>query len=227
MSEKVLTTEVVKIRRAKAEEREKAEKQAETPVVNQSVSPQDGLSAKRSVSETVQQRSGLDANYYNLMQLIVRYGERPIEVDGMVYSIGEVIIYTLQNDEIKPPVPVYQTLQDEFLQHFKDEGFKAETFFTFHPDPALSSMAIEMIADKYQFVKPENDVKLGELVTQLLYEIKLTVINIQIAELEQDLKDAETQGDVQRQFQLLAHQPELLQARNELCKILGNRIINI
>ena len=144
-----------------------------------------------------------------------------------MYSIGEVIILTLQNDEIQPPVAVYQTMQDEFMQHHKDDGFKAETFFTFHADPAVSSVAIDMIADKYQFVKPENDVKLGELVTQLLYEIKLTVVNMQIAELEQGLKEAEAQGDMQRQFQLLRHQPELLAARNDLCKILGNRVLSV
>ena len=148
-------------------------------------------------------------------------------MDGTVYSIGEVIIYTMQNDEIQPPVAVYQTMQDEFMQHQHDEGFKAETFFTFHADPAVSSVAIDMIADKYQFVKPENDVKLGELVTQLLFEIKLTVVNMQIAKLEEDLKDAEAQGDVQRQFQLLARQPELLQARNDLCKVLGNRVLSV
>ena len=222
MSEKVLTTEVVKIRRNKAEEREKnKEHEAENeqePIVVQH---------PKVVQTPVKPSSPLEQNYYNLMQLIVRYGELPIEVEGAMYTIGEVIILTLQGDEITPPVPVYQTMMDEFMQHYKDEGFKAETFFTFHPDPAVSSVAIDMIADKYQFVKPENDVKLGELVTQLLYEIKLTVINIQIDDLENRLKQAQASGDVNAQLQLLKHQPELLAARNDLCKVLGNRVINI
>ena len=63
--------------------------------------------------------------------------------------------------------------------------------------------------------------------TRLLYEIKLTVINNQIAELEEGLKQAQATNDVDRQMQLMAHQPELLSMRNELCKILGNRIINL
>lgn len=222
MSEKVLTTEVVKIRRNKAEEREKnKEHEAENeqePIVVQH---------PKVVQTPVKPSSPLEQNYYNLMQLIVRYGELPIEVEGAMYTIGEVIILTLQGDEITPPVPVYQTMMDEFMQHYKDEGFKAETFFTFHPDPAVSSVAIDMIADKYQFVKPENDVKLGELVTQLLYEIKLTVINIQIDDLENRLKQAQASGDVNAQLQLLKHQPELLAQRNEICKLLGNRVINI
>ena len=230
MSEKVLTTEVVKLRKQKIEEADKSAERAEsqaTSTPNPSVSPQDGLSEKRPVSETVGQRSGLEANYYNLMQLIVRYGERPIEVDGTIYTIGDVIIDTLRGDEIAPTRPVYQTIMDEFKQHSKDPGFKAEYFYKFHPDRQVNQVAIDMIAERYQGAKPENNVQLGELVTRLLFEIKLTVINMQIDDLETGLKQAQEANDIDRQMALLAHQPELLAMRNELCKILGNRIINL
>ena len=234
MSEKVLTNEVVKLRRQKVEEHRKEEAQNteriqnnSDSVVNQSISPQDGLSATRSNSEAVQQRSGLEQNYYNLIQLVVRYGERPIEVEGTVYTIGELVIYTLENDGIQPPLPVYQTIIDEFKRHFKDPDFKAEQFFKFHTDPAVSSMAIDMIAEKYRFASPDNESRLGELVTQMLYEIKLTVVNMQIDDLDNRIKKAQADGDVNMQLQLLAHQPELLTMRNDLCRILGNRVINL
>ena len=84
-----------------------------------------------------------------------------------------------------------------------------------------------MIADKYRFTSYKGEERLGELVTRLLFEIKLTVVNMQIAELEQNLKAAQDAGDVTQQFALLKHQPELLHMRNELCKVLGNRVINI
>jgi hypothetical protein len=45
--------------------------------------------------------------------------------------------------------------------------------------------------------------------------------------LEAGLKQAQEANDIDRQMALLAHQPELLAMRNELCKILGNRIINL
>ena len=221
MSEQVLTKEVVKLRKQKMEERDKVR----TEPVN-APAPSTPEQVKRPVAP-VTPKSPLEQNYYNLMQLVVRYGERPIEVDGAIYTIGEVIILSLQNDEIVPPLPVYQTMMDEFLLHVKDANFKAEPFFTFHSDPAVSALAIDMIAEKYQFVKPEQEVRLGELVTQLLFEIKLTVINMQIAQLEQDLKEAQTQGDLKRQFELLKTQPALIAGRNEICKILGNRIISI
>ena len=84
-----------------------------------------------------------------------------------------------------------------------------------------------MIAEKYQDVVPKDESRLGELVTQLLYEIKLTVINMQITALEADLKEAQAKNDVDRQMLLLQHHPQLLAQRNEICKLLGNRIINL
>ena len=218
--------EVINLRRKKAEERAKSKEKQEIEEAT-TVTEQTPVQTTVTTAKPVAPKSPLEQNYYNLLQLIVRYGERPIEVEGMVYTIGEVIIYTLENDEIKAPQPVYQTIMDEFKRHYKDEGFKAEQFYKFHPDPSVSSLAIDMIADKYLFAKPNIEAQLGELVTQLLYEIKLTVINIQIADLEEGLKQAQAEGNWDRQMQLMAHQPQLLEQRNAICKVLGNRVINI
>ena len=73
----------------------------------------------------------------------------------------------------------------------------------------------------------DNEKQLGELVARLLFEIKLTVINMQVAELEEKLKAAQAANDIDLQMQLLAYQPKLLTQRNEICKRLGNRVINV
>ena len=236
MSEKVLTTEVVNLRRKKIEEHNKAkEREAEQAATTVEPTAENTETTATPVNPTSPvnptpikaPKSALDQNFYNLMQLVVRYGERPIQVGDTIYSIGEIIIYTLEEDEIKAPEPVYQAIIDEFKRHCKDEGFKAEDFFKFHPDQAISALAIDMIAEKYQYASFNHEGRLGELVTQFLYEIKLTVINQQIEELEQNLKEAQASGNWDRQMQLLAYQPQLLQARNDLCKLLGNRVINV
>ena len=238
MSEKVLTVEVMNLRRKKAEERAKAKEHAEqeqattiTPAENQSTPNNQSIpntpSTQTAPIAPKKPKTALEQNYYNLLQLVVRYGERLMEVEGTIYTIGEIIIYTLEGDEIQPPQPVYQTIIDEFKRHCKDADFKAETFYKFHPDPAVSALAVDMIAEQYQADAPKDEARLGELVTQLLYEIKLTVINMQIAALETDLKEAQAKNDVDRQMLLLQHHPQLLSQRNEICKILGNRIINL
>ena len=236
MSEKVLTTEVVNLRRKKIEEHNKAkEREAEQAATTVEPTAESTETTATPVNPTSPvnptpikaPKSTLEQNFYNLMQLVVRYGERPIQVGDTIYSIGEIIIYTIEEDEIKAPEPVYQAIIDEFKRHCKDEGFKAEEFFKFHPDQAISALAIDMIAEKYQYASFNHEGRLGELVTQFLYELKLTVINQQIEELEQNLKEAQASGNWDRQMQLLAYQPQLLQARNDLCKLLGNRVINV
>ncbi len=227
ISEKTLTTEVVNLRKKKVEEINKA--QIKEEVFSQPAeAPQEPATpnAKPTVLP-IQPASPIEQNYYNLIQLIVRYGEQKMEVDGDIYSIGEVIIGTLANDGIQAPRPVYQEMIDEFNLHFQDEGFKAETFYKFHPNPQISSLAVEMIAEKYRFANSEKDLKLGELVVRLIYEIKLTVINMQIEKVDADLKDAQTTGNWERQMQLLKYQPQLLEQRNMICKILGNRVISV
>ena len=216
ISEKVLTVEVLKLRKESFNAQQKAEEKAQnTP------------SAPKNPVAPITPKTPLEQNYYNLMQLIVRYGERPIEVEDSIYTIGEVIIGTLENDDIKAPQPVYQSIMDEFKRHYKDTGFKAETFYKFHSDQAISALAIDMIAEKYRFATMDGETRLGELVAQLLYEIKLTVINGQIEELEKNLKEAQAENNWERQMTLLAHQPLLLAQRNEICKLLGNRVLNV
>ena len=216
ISEKVLTVEVLKLRKESFNAQQKAEEKAQnTP------------SAPKNPVAPITPKTPLEQNYYNLMQLIVRYGERPIEVEDSIYTIGEVIIGTLENDDIKAPQPVYQSIMDEFKRHYKDTCFKAETFYKFHSDQAISALAIDMIAEKYRFATMDGETRLGELVAQLLYEIKLTVINGQIEELEKNLKEAQAENNWERQMTLLAHQPLLLAQRNEICKLLGNRVLNV
>ncbi len=222
ISEKVLTTEVINLRKKKIEEETKNREHAEARTEQNEQADESTLVSQET------DRSPLASNYYNLIQLIVRHGEQQVELgDGEIYSIGDVIIGTLENDEIQPPLPVYQTIIDEFKRHSKEEGFKAEQFYKFHPDPQVSAMAVEMIAEKYRFAKPDKDERIGDLVARLLYEIKLTVINMQIDQLEQALKEAQEKGDIDTQMVLLQHHPKLLEQRNEICKLLGNRVINI
>ena len=42
-----------------------------------------------------------------------------------------------------------------------------------------------------------------------------------------ELKDAQATGNWERQMQLLKYQPQLLEQRNMICKILGNRVISV
>ena len=183
-------------------------------------------------------------NYANLLRLIVRYGERPLYTlaDGSTISVGDYILQQLRADNIQAPTPLYQRMVDEFAAHHTATGFQASQFFKFHQDPEISTLAIELIADKYQLssifskqnisenvtqtvkLRTEED-ELPMLIPRLLLELKYTILEQRIDEMERALREAERSGNWEMQRLLLADQPRLLEIRNQICRQLGNRVI--
>lgn len=249
ISEKVLTIEVINLRKKQVEEDQKGQEHTNSspsvPSVTSDTSDHissDGSEKVVAIGEAIKQPdSPLDKHFYDLIQLVVRHGEQIVGINGQMLMIGEIIISALEGDSIRPTKTVYQTIMNDFKVHYQDEGFKAETFFKFHEDPDVSATAVDMLIDRYQLAtdKPATEDKktkedqdlqlqqLAQLVTQHLYEIKLTTIEMQIIEVGDKLKEAQEKGQWDVEIQLLSHQQQLIRNKNEICKILGNRIITL
>ena len=80
----------------------------------------------------------------------------------------------------------------------------------------------ENVVQEVQEDKVEN---LPELVQRLLYELKFTVIEESLEELQQVLKDAKERGDEQLIVKIMTDQNPLIALRQEICRALGNRVI--
>ena len=204
---------------------------------------QDAVSGKK-LSSAAERK--LDENFRNLLQMIVRYGEKPLYQleDGSCINVGDYIIATLQEDGIEAPNALYKKVIDEFIAHRQEAGFEAERFYKFHPDPEIMNLSIDLIADKYQlstiFTKQSvsenvtrevkiatDEDKLTDLVPQLLLELKYTIVNQRIDALAKMIHQAETDNDFDLLRQLLSTQPTLLEIKNQICKQLGNRVITL
>ena len=249
ISEKVLTIEVINLRKKQVEEDQKGQEHTTSspsvPSVTSDTSDHissDGSEKVVAIGEAIKQPdSPLDKHFYDLIQLVVRHGEQIVGINGQMFMIGEIIISALEGDSIRPTKTIYQTIMNDFKVHYQDEGFKAETFFKFHEDPDVSATAVDMLIDRYQLAtdksatedkktKEDQDLQLqqlAQLVTQHLYEIKLTTIEMQIIEVGDKLKEAQEKGQWDVEMQLLSHQQQLIRNKNEICKILGNRIITL
>lgn len=249
ISEKVLTIEVINLRKKQVEEDQKGQEHTNSspsvPSVTSDTSDHissDGSEKVVAIGEAIKQPdSPLDKHFYDLIQLVVRHGEQIVGINGQMLMIGEIIISALEGDSIRPTKTVYQTIMNDFKVHYQDKGFKAETFFKFHEDPDVSATAVDMLIDRYQLAtdksatedkktKEDQDLQLqqlAQLVTQHLYEIKLTTIEMQIIEVGDKLKEAQEKGQWDVEMQLLSYQQQLIRNKNEICKILGNRIITL
>ena len=195
--------------------------------------------------EQPQQRISLthkERNILNLIQVLVRYGEKVLyQTEEQTITTGEYIITEMNNDHVEVTNPLHQQIIKEYVANYKSPNFVASVFFQHHPDTAISQLAVDMIADKYQLSRiyskhsvSENITKeviqdetqiLPELVQRLLLELKYTVVNERIDSMQKSLKIAQDQGDWDMINRIIQQQPDLMAIRQQICRALGNRVI--
>lgn len=252
VQEQLLTREVVRLRREKTDEAKRAREEAERMAAFAGVAAETGSSpAEAAATAQLRPLSRLEENYRNLLQAVVRYGERILytQEDGSAITVGEYVFGQLAADGIAPPTPVYRRMAETYCAHCHEEGFVAARFFTFYPDTEISRCAINLIADRYPLSQlyvgsgtmfapggPTWDEKapkehpeaaqedIEEMIPRMLYEIKLTVIEERIDEIDTQLGNIPSE-QIERMRPLMETRKQLILFRNEICKLLGNRVI--
>jgi len=227
MQEAILTREVVKLRKERYQ-KEHPDKQA--PTEDQVEEPQEQPKEETPIQTVVRDR--FDENMLNLIQAIVRYGEQAFYTnqEGQCVCVGEGIIAELNNDGIIPRQAIHQQIITDFMAHYKEENFSAESYFLHHEDSQVSHLAVDLVADRYQLSKiyvhqTGSQESVPELVNRLLLELKYTVVNERINTLQQNLEKAQKTGDWVVIRTLLGEQPLLLDIRSQICRALGNRVV--
>ena len=209
--------------------------------------PQDvdqSLMYNQSDLRTKQRLNQLDANYRNLLQVLVRDGNKPLYTleDGHVVTAAEYIIGQLRQDAIVMPNSVYQQLVNEYEANIDDPNFDPKKYFQFHSDPQLSQLAVELLADPYPLsrifskqyisenvvaaeVEQEDSEGLINRIIQLLLELKFNLVNLRLDELQLQIGKAQANhSPIAEQEDLLMQQNQLLLIRAQINKSLGNRI---
>ena len=91
-----------------------------------------------------------------IIQQIIRHGEMVIvdedtEDAGLVrFNVAQYVSYDFGNDGLSFSNPLYNRVLQEAVEHSEDHGFKAEIYFTQHPDLEMSKLAHRMAVDNYQ-----------------------------------------------------------------------------
>lgn len=251
MPENVLTRKVIEIRKRAAEDRKRRKETEQRQISLEQRNQSENL--PDSSNESMPSTSVIDAsnaqplthkerNILNLIQVLVRYGERVLyQTEEQMITVGEYIITEIKNDSIDIPNPLHQRIIDEYIANYQSQNFVSSTFFHHHSDPAISQLAVDMIADKYQLsriyskksisenvtqeVQQDEVDTLPELVQRLLLELKLTVVDERIDSMQHMLKEAQGRNDWQLITTILEQQPQLMDIRTQLCRALGNRVI--
>jgi DNA primase len=242
LPEDVLTRKVAELRKQAADERQKRKMTGAQPNSTPSQEPTPEPLSPITPEPVAQPLTHKERNILNLIQVLIRYGERILyQTEDQMITVGEYIITEINNDSIDIPNPLHKLVIDEYIANYQTPQFVASVFFQHHPNAAISQLAVDMIADKYQISRmytkrsiSENVVQevqqdethiLPELVQRLLLELKYTVVDERIDSMQRLLKEAQERDDWQLITAILEQQPQLMDIRTQLCRALGNRVI--
>lgn len=242
LPEDVLTRKVAELRKQAADERQKRKitsGQGNTLSPEPTPEPQPTNPTPEPVAQPLSHK---ERNILNLIQVLIRYGERVLyQTEDQMITVGEYIITEINNDSIDIPNPLHQLVIDEYVANYQAPQFVASVFFQHHPNAAISQLAVDMIADKYQLsrmyskrsisenvtqeIQQDETAILPELVQRLLLELKLTVVEERLDTMEKLLSQAVSDKNDQLITAILEQQPQLMAIRTQLCRALGNRVI--
>ena len=171
---------------------------------------------------------------YLLIQMVVRHGEEvafpDVETeDGqhIALTVAQYIAGDLGADELMFNNPLYNQILAEAEVHSGENGFKAETYFSHHPDVEISKVATSMIVNRYQLsqsmqVKTE-EVSLASQVTHLVGDFKMEYLEACLQRLMKQIGAAG--NDMEKLKELMTEYRDTKTIRDNLAKMLGNNII--
>ena len=181
-----------------------------------------------------------------LMQLVVRHGEHVMQKDvpddqGQLHdlTLAQLIDYNLMEDDLSLSNELYNRMLGEAVDHSGEEGFKAETYFLHHEDFNISRVAAELVSDRYQLTRREEDEPINEAAAQqrqadetdalrnqavhLLLDYRMDIVEQRMATLQAEMSMAG--NDMQRLTKIMTEYHELQTTRNRIARELGANII--
>lgn len=169
-----------------------------------------------------------------LIRYIIRYGDLdlfPKDDAGAMWKVAPYIFNDLKNDEIVFSNPIYQKIREEAETCFARSETHLARYFTSHPDPEISDIALNCISDKYELSKvhtkyqhiASEEERIGELVPRALFELKDAIIGQEIAAMQQQLKRGEE--SIEEKRALMQKLSDLFKVKAALAKELGERIV--
>ena len=134
-----------------------------------------------------------------LIQQIVRYGDVVIMKDletedgGLIdLNVAQYVDFEFSGDGFSFSNDLYNRILQEAVEHSVEPGFKAEPYFTQHPDIEVSQLATHLAIDNYQlgksFAIEQTAQSLRQRVEHLILDFRYIIVSARLKEINRELK---------------------------------------
>lgn len=169
-----------------------------------------------------------------LIQMVIRHGDEIImrnveDAEGNLISlnVAQYISYDLSLDDLSFTNPLYNRILAEAVEHSVDEGFKAEEYFTRHPDIEVSTVAVAMSVEEFKLSESlqlrNSETILRNRVLHLVLDFRMDYVENKLRELRAQL--SQVAGNVEQMMNTMGEIKKMQDIRNLLARKLGNDIV--
>ena len=173
----------------------------------------------------------LDQYAKDVLQFLLRYGDHTLYSDTPdAIKVSNFIIDSLNQDNITFDDQYLNQIFFDYQQLHNTPDFNVENEFLNHPDPTIRGIAIELLFDRYPVSKifeiedttlplttgknaiqeeavitkrmPSDADNLDELVPKVVYEYKYRILDNEIQQIKQQIKEANDQQNYELVLQL-------------------------
>ena len=169
-----------------------------------------------------------------LVQAIVRDGEKIIirnvlndeTGEKINLNVAQYIAYDLGLDNLSFKNPLSVQILTEAIEHSGDENFKAEEYFTHHPDILISTLAVKLSVDRFQLSESmqmkEREIDLRDRIMHLILDYRMDYVEQHLKELQASLS---AENDLNKVMEIMGEIKKMQDMRNVLARKLGNDIV--
>ena len=169
-----------------------------------------------------------------LVQAIVRDGEKIIirnvlndeTGEKINLNVAQYIAYDLGLDNLSFKNPLSVQILTEAIEHSGDENFKAEEYFTHHPDILISTLAVKLSVDRFQLSESmqmkEREIDLRDRIMHLILDYRMDYVEQHLKELQASLS---AESDLNKVMEIMGEIKKMQDMRNVLARKLGNDVV--
>lgn len=199
--------------------------------------PSTATTQKRTASK-ISSEYPLEKEEREVLRCLLRYGHLSLGNVNLGNSsqemtVAQYIIHELKQDGLKSKNPLHNLIVETYEEQMEKEGFDINKLLVSHPDPKMSMLVTDLIAEDHPLSKihtrhgrinKDEDV-LSILIPKVVNELKWRLIKWHIEELKKELEKAEKENQLKKVMEIMIKISGLQGALKVLSKKQGDRTI--